>query len=86
MRETLKLETTEHIIAALKHGAVSVTFTKKDGTKREMLCTLSEEFMTPDQYKVSTAHPNDSCIPVFDIENDGWRSFKPTSVIEAHIV
>jgi hypothetical protein len=67
---------------ALHTGVYSVTFTKADGTTREMLCTLKEEFLpevNPDT--ASSRKENDDVVNVWDVEKDGWRSFRIDSVI-----
>jgi hypothetical protein len=61
----------------LRNGIHQVVFTKKDGTERTMLCTLSEEVI-PQEHKPKegTAHKvNDTVLAVFDVEKQGWRSF-----------
>lgn len=67
----------------LAQGPCRVTFTKKDGTERTMICTtlatLAEKYeKKTDRVKVVD---QDVC-PVYDLEKKAWRSFKFTSVIE----
>jgi hypothetical protein len=67
---------------ALFGGVFNVTFTKADGTTRQMLCTLREEFLpevNPDN--ASSRKENDDVVNVWDVEKDGWRSFRIDSVI-----
>jgi hypothetical protein len=67
---------------ALSTDIYNVTFTKADGTTREMLCTLKEEFLpevNPDT--ASSRKENDDVVNVWDVEKDGWRSFRIDSVI-----
>ena len=91
--ETLNL--TENDIGTmhdmLKNTQCEVTFLKVSGEERQLLCTLREEYIkqfeTPkDTPKDSTTEPvtrkkSDDVISVFDIENNGWRSFRKDSVI-----
>ena len=62
-------------------GKAKVTFTKSDGTEREMLCTLREEFIR--QYEKKTERirqENLDVMSVWDLERGGWRSFRIDSV------
>ena len=64
----------------LKSG-LCVTFTKKDGSERLMWCTLSESKI-PSEFapKGSEKAKSDEVLPVFDVESDGWRSFRWDSI------
>ena len=66
------------LLANLEESIVEVTFTKKDGTEREMLCTLSEEAPVYEKKTERKANP-DTCF-VFDVEKKEWRSFRYDSV------
>jgi hypothetical protein len=60
-----------------------VTFTKKDGTLRDMRCTLSEGRIPSDKHpKTESASAKDSgsAVRVFDTEKQEWRSFRWDSV------
>jgi hypothetical protein len=63
----------------LNSGVVKVTFTKKDGTIREMKCTTQSELVGISTY--SLAPSSSELIVVWDLEKDAWRSFKLDSVI-----
>jgi hypothetical protein len=59
----------------LKERAATVTFTKKDGTTRNMYCTLQEGVVVPHEKKTDrTKEPSDSILPVWDLEANAWRS------------
>jgi hypothetical protein len=77
--------TRDEIKEILKKGVHSVTFTKVDGTTRVMQCTLDPDLLPPpkegDEEKVKK-EPNLSILPVWDVEKEGWRSFKVDSVTE----
>jgi len=67
-----------------------IVFTKKDGTDREMFCTLNESKIPTDKLPKSEAsnsttagQGNDSAIRVFDTSKQEWRSFRWDSVKEA---
>jgi hypothetical protein len=65
----------------LKEDVVSITFIKKDGSERIMQCTLSESKI-PSEFapKGTEKAKSDEVLPVFDVENDGWRSFRWDSI------
>jgi hypothetical protein len=60
-----------------------VTFTKKDGTTRDMQCTLAESKVPEDKRPKSEGAPSEtsgSAVRVFDTEKQEWRSFRWDSV------
>lgn len=60
---------------------ITVTFTKKDGTLRKMLCTKSIVKIPVDmQPSGDKTIKEGSAIRVFDLEANGWRSFNPESI------
>ena len=63
----------------LKNNVVKVVFIKKNGDRREMLCTLKTDIIP----KVSgtSKERTDDLMVVYDIEAEGWRSFYESSVI-----
>jgi hypothetical protein len=61
---------------ALLAGPTTIVFTKVDGTKRTMKCTLSEALLPLRTLTESDRKVNDSIQTVFDIESNQWRSFK----------
>jgi hypothetical protein len=65
----------------LKEDVVSITFIKKDGSERIMKCTLLESKI-PSEFapKGSEKTKSDEVLPVFDVESDGWRSFRWDSI------
>lgn len=63
----------------LNDVVVYVKFNKKDGTEREMKCTLkSDEVIAYEKKTERKANP-DTCF-VFDVEKKEWRSFRYDSV------
>ena len=73
----------DEIIDLLKRSEVLIKFVKKDGTQREMWCTLKGDVVVPYEKKtdrVATVRDSNQ-ISVWDIENNGWRSFLLDSVI-----
>jgi hypothetical protein len=75
------------IVAGLKTGAKVVTFTKVNGDKRVMTCTLQEGVIPPatktdplSQKKVRAVNPE--VCSVWDVNAQGWRSFRWANVVE----
>lgn len=69
--------------SALKDGVVSVRFTKANSiTERQMRCTLDPEAFKDPSYDGTGKTPNPDICTVWDVEKDGWRSFRYNSVIE----
>lgn len=66
----------------LMNGEVTVTFTKADGTERVMRCTKDFDLVPVDQHPAQH-DPVDyvDLMKVFDLDVQGWRSFKPSRVI-----
>ena len=76
--------TKDELLEKLNTEAVSVTFTKADGSERTMLCTkmISKipEAQHPKTDKVVKLDENGNVIEtdlitVYDLEKEGWRSF-----------
>jgi hypothetical protein len=70
----------KELVAELRRRIVSVTFTKKDGTPRKMLCTLNEALI-PDEHtpkgtgpRVIVEDEDPENVRVFDVEVNGWRT------------
>ena len=67
----------------LHTGPCHVIFTKNDGTTRHLLCTLDPAYL-PKQVEVEEQiqqrAPNHAVVAVWDLENEGWRSFRKDSV------
>jgi len=71
-----------YIRTALTEGVLKVKFLKKDGTERDMKCTLQTDFLpvqesTGENRKAS----NEDSIAVWDVEKNAWRSFRFDSII-----
>lgn len=70
------------LIALLEERSIEIVFTKKDGTERTMKCTLMEEYLPE---TVGSDKPkNDEVLAVYDLEKEGWRSFRWDSIKEVH--
>lgn len=58
----------------------TIVFTKTDGTEREMKCTLRSEVVSKYVRKGSAGKVDTDTLAVWDIEADGWRSFRYDSI------
>lgn len=63
--------------------SVNVTFLKLNGEKRTMKCTLHPDLI-PSQYSGDEESRSDATISVWDIDSDGWRSFRVERVINVN--
>ena len=65
------------LINYLTKGEVKIEFTKTDGSERSMIATLREDLLIPYVSKTGkTRKKNENVQAVFDLEEDGWRSFR----------
>ena len=75
----------------LVNSTITVTFTKADGTNREMLCTLNWDVIPTDKAPKETPatpidgivkeskqrkQPDPHSLRVFDVDKQEWRSFR----------
>ena len=83
-------EAQEYVLNHLRthQQGVRVTFTKKDGSERKMLCTLIEGNIPADKRpNTETASQTlGSAVRVFDTEVSEWRSFRWDSVTKLELV
>ena len=70
----------------LKCSNMSVTFTKKDGTERVLNCTLQPQYLPESIEKEGIRVSNPEVQSVWDLDNNGWRSFRFDSVKEFRVV
>lgn len=66
---------------ALSQGQVRLSFKKKDGETREMLCTLKDELLPKKEANGKEYKKNPDVLAVWDCEKEGWRSFRYDSII-----
>ena len=78
----------EQVVTALQEGIVEVKFVKVNGEERTMLATLNEGLIPVDLWPqddpevlIDPKPPNLEVQRVYDVEKDGWRSFRWDSVI-----
>ena len=81
--------TRDTLLRDLRQSILDVTFTKVNGEERKMRCTLVPSLL-PETYRTSleeqTAEKqfhqiNQDVIACWDLESNGWRSFRVDSVI-----
>ena len=74
--------TRDWFMGVLSNNIVGVKFTKRDGSERDMRCTLREDIVP--QYEKKTdkvKKENLDVVAVWDIDKKEWRSFKISSLI-----
>lgn len=64
----------------LENGVVTVTFAKADGSLREMRCTLMPGSLPPQLLQENTRKENLDVMSVWDVDANGWRSFRLDSI------
>lgn len=66
---------------------LNVNFVKKDGSERKMKCTLmTDKIPSEKSPKGSEKSKSDEVLPVFDLESDGWRSFRWDSITSVEVI
>lgn len=80
----------EQYIDALKKNVCKVVFIKKDKSKRTLNCTLNPSKLAVVGAFSGKTHrqhiQNDDVISVWDLDNDGWRSFTIENVISFEVL
>lgn len=75
----------EQILKMLLSGEVRVLFTKKQNNLlRELLCTLNQDDIPPEQYGTLSSvlsSSDDQKMVAWDLEKNDWRSFYLSSII-----
>lgn len=68
----------------LTDQVVTVSFVKKDGTDRNMRCTLMPEWLPvkdlPEADETTQRSKSETSVAVFDLDIKGWRAFSIDSV------
>lgn len=65
----------EKLLETLRKTEATVVFTKKDGSERTMRCTLNPATIPLEMHPKGKNEQNPNVVAVWDLENDGWRSF-----------
>lgn len=74
------------MISELQKRECRVIFTKMNGEQRDMICTLQEGVVPPAKKdepitQKAVRSVNEEVIPVWDVNAEGWRSFRVDRVI-----
>jgi hypothetical protein len=70
------LEQKNTVKTRLTEGIVTLTFQKSDGSNRLMKCTLQPALLPPQNPSSQPGPPNEALQVVWDLEANGWRSFR----------
>ena len=88
--DSLNIDTThlrESIKELLRNFDAKIVFTKKDGTDREILCTLREGVAIPYEKKTErTRETITEILPVWDTEANSWRSVNITTIKSMELI
>ena len=75
--------TNEEMLEKLHTEICEVTFLKRDGSERLMICMLKDDFLPKvPATDLTEGRKFNDMISVWDIEEDAWRAFKPSKVIK----
>ena len=73
--------TYDRVTDSLRAGIVRLSFIKvKDGEVRNMRATLSEKYIPDAQKPKSDVKKNEETVRVYDLDVEGWRSFRLNSL------
>jgi len=70
------IPTRDQLVNQLMNETLVVTFRKLDGDQRVMTCTKSFDIIPEDMRPKTTKEPKEGNITVWDINANGWRSFR----------
>jgi len=68
----------------LRENVLIVTFIKKNGEEREMVCTLREDII-PKTTGERNRNLDEKYITVFDVEKDDWRNINTETIIKVEV-
>ena len=76
------------LVELLQKNTATVSFTKKNGERRDMTCTLNFDVIPavhhpkPLAEGVESKPKSKTALSVYDVNADGWRSFLWSNVLE----
>ena len=73
----------DNLMDMLRNNIVTVTFTKVNGEERIMKCTLLPEYVPnapTNNGQVLLQESESKAVSVWDVQANGWRSFRVDSV------
>ena len=66
----------------LRTAVLTVSFDKVNGDRRDMTCTLDRRYLPSDQQADAViAKPTKASLAVWDLNANGWRSFRLDRII-----
>jgi len=70
----------------ISFGKWMVEFTKVDGSKSTMECTLDSKFIpvSEEKQEKSRIADNEGTLRVYSLDRQGWRSFRVANVIKLY--
>ncbi len=66
--------------ALLAHSTMRIVFTKRDGTERTLICTRDMNMIPEENHPKGVKTESLDSLPVWSIEDKGWRSFRVDAV------
>lgn len=79
----MNTETIENLKSQMRNGVVEFSYTKKDGSERLAKGTLNFEIMGEEnQPKTGVDYDSNTTTRYFDVNSNGWRSFKNENFIK----
>ena len=72
----------QQIVEQARSGIINVRFIKLNGEERDMKCTLLSEYLPNQQEMDFTEVESKDHLAVWDVEVNGWRSFRIESVLD----
>ena len=76
----------EILVEGLKRNLIKVVFTKANGEERIMNCTLHDSVLPGPTITETKKKVNPDTISVWDVDANGWRSFRMDSIKEVKVV
>lgn len=77
----------DQLVKDLQQGTRTVRFTKRDGSQRDIRCTLMANQL-PERAQQALEQPlretKSNLVTVWDLEKSAWRSFRRDSVISVN--
>ena len=76
----------EILVEGLKRNLMKVVFTKANGEERIMNCTLHDSVLPEQPISGIKKKENKEVLSVWDVDANGWRSFRMDSIKEVKVV
>jgi hypothetical protein len=82
------MQTKQELKEVFSKNIVNLSFKKVDGSERTMKCTLDPMFIPRQDKQTSSKKKieNENVLPVWNIDEQGFRSFRVDSLISYDIV